>query len=233
MKTLLIAGCSVLLAACSSTPAPADWQINALQSSERAVSAYLEGNIKVEQAEAARANREVARTGRPDLLARLALRRCAAALASLDLLPCNEFENYRADANPAELAYAGFLRVTPGALPSDKTLDLNQLPVHHRAVAAATTDLAAAQAVKAIADPLARLVAAGVMFRRNLASPDLIDNAIDTASEQGWRRPLLAWLKLQLARAQLANTPANSATTAAIDKLQRRIAVLQEQWPKP
>ena len=45
--------------------------------------------------------------------------------------------------------------------------------------------------------------------------------ASDTASSQGWRRPLLAWLLLQERAAQQAQ---DSATAAA---LRRRIALLQ------
>ncbi len=49
-----------------------------------------------------------------------------------------------------------------------------------------------------IEDPLARLVAAGVLVRRGQGSPALLDAAAQAASQQGWRRPLLAWRGVQL-----------------------------------
>ena len=72
-------------------------------------------------------------------------------------------------------------------------------------------------ALAAIKDPLSQLVAAGVLFRSGRATPAVITQAVDTASARGWRRPLLAWLKVQQQRAQSAGD-ANAAAA-----LQRRI----------
>jgi hypothetical protein len=214
--------CALLITACSSTPPPPDWQMNAQQSSERAMKAYLEGNARVEAAESARANSEIARTGRADLLARVALSRCAAEVASLAQTPCTAFEKLRDDAQPPERAYADYLGVG-AATPT--TVDATQLPAHHQAVARAGDDIAAANAVKGIADPLARLVAAGVVFKRGQASPALIELAIDTASTQGWRRPLLAWLNVQLIRAEKAGS------TEDVNRLRRRIRLVETGAP--
>jgi hypothetical protein len=49
-----------------------------------------------------------------------------------------------------------------------------------------------------------------------LSSAD-IDLAVETASAQGWRRPLLAWLGVQLKRQQASGEADAAATT------QRRI----------
>jgi len=46
--------------------------------------------------------------------------------------------------------------------------------------------------------------------------------ATETASTQGWRRPLLAWLLLQAQRAEQAGD------TQAASKLRRRIAVVEQ-----
>jgi hypothetical protein len=61
------------------------------------------------------------------------------------------------------------------------------------------------------------LVAAGVLLRAGRANPEVIALAVDTASSQGWRRPLLAWLNLQLQRAERAGA------TAELERLRRRI----------
>ena len=185
---------AVLLAACSSNPPAPDWQLNAKAASERAIEAYLTGNARVDAAEQARARAEVARTGRADLLARAELAHCAAQVASLVFEPCSAFEPLRADATDAERAYADRLA---GRLAAPEP------------------------ALQGVADPLARLVAAGVLFQTNRADPQVIQTAIDTASAQGWRRPLLAWLNVQLRRAEAA-----SATDEAA-QLRRRIALVE------
>lgn len=202
----------LLLAACSSGPKAPDWQMEAKTAMERAVAAYLEGNSRVEAQEFARARSELSSTGRPDLMARAELLRCASRVASLVLEPCAGFEVLRPDAPAAERAYADYLA---GQL---QPQDIALLPAAQRAAAAAGADAAA---LKAVADPLSQLVAAGVMFRAGRASPAVLQQAVDTASSQGWRRPLLAWLGVQL---QLAE---KGGDLASAERLRRRIALTQ------
>ncbi|WP_341913438.1 hypothetical protein [Polaromonas sp. YR568] len=202
----------LLLAACSSGPKAPDWQMEAKTAMERAVAAYLEGNSRVEAQEFARARSELSSTGRPDLMARAELLRCASRVASLVLEPCAGFEPLRPDAPAAERAYADYLA---GQL---QPQDIALLPAAQRAAAAAGADAAA---LKAVADPLSQLVAAGVMFRAGRASPAVLQQAVDTASSQGWRRPLLAWLGVQL---QLAE---KGGDLASAERLRRRIALTQ------
>jgi hypothetical protein len=53
-------------------------------------------------------------------------------------------------------------------------------------------------------DALSRLVAAGVSLKSGGATPALMDEAVEIASAQGWRRPLLAWLGVLEKRAREA-----------------------------
>ena len=69
-------------------------------------------------------------------------------------------------------------------------------------------------------EPLARLVSYGVQMRTGRIDPQGIAAAVDIASAQGWRRPLLAWLGVQLKRAQ----DAGDSETAA--RLRRRIELV-------
>ena len=69
-------------------------------------------------------------------------------------------------------------------------------------------------------DPLSRLVAAAVQFRRGIIDPAAISRAADVASEQGWRRPLLAWLGVQEKRAR----DAGDGETAA--RIRRRMELI-------
>jgi hypothetical protein len=183
-----------LLSACGNKPRTPDWQINAHDTLERYVKAYMTGNARVEGAEFERARSELESTGQPALVARAELTRCAVRVASLLLEPCAGFERLRADSPAPERAYADYL--AGGIAPPDVPL----LPPQHRAAATG----GGAAAVVRIEDPLSRLVAAGVLLRTGQASPEVLVLAVDTASTQGWRRPLLAWLGVQAARAEQA-----------------------------
>jgi hypothetical protein len=200
-----------LLAGCSHTPAPPDWQMNAKGSLERGVDAYLSGNERVATSEFARARAELARTARPDLLARAELIRCASHVASLDLSPCVGFEALRQDAAPAEQAYADYL--AGHAQPKDAAL----LPDAHKGVVNGATALP--QGV----DALSRLVASAVMLQTGKASPSVVAQAVQAASDQGWRRPLLAWLKVQLKLAE------QGGVASEVQRIARRIAMLQSK----
>ncbi|HEU5297295.1 MAG TPA: hypothetical protein VFU71_21120 [Burkholderiaceae bacterium] len=207
---------ATLLPACSTKPPEPDWKINAQSALQRGTYAYLEGRTAVAEREYAAARAEIARTGRADLLARAELTRCAARVASLAFEACTGFDALRADAPPAELAYAAYLtsHITPD--------EAAQLPAHHRALATpGTSDAGLLEALQAMPDALSRQIGAAVLLQGGRANPQVIALAIDNASAQGWRRPLLAWLTLQAQRAQTAGD------TAAADAVRRRIAVIE------
>lgn len=205
----------LLIAACSSGPPVPDWQMNAQSSVERSTAAYMAGNAAIEQAEYKRAREQLASTGKVDLVIRAELIRCAARVASLVFEECAGFEALRQDASPADRAYADYLagHIAVAAL----------LPAQHQTVASASSDAAAATAVQAIADPLSKLVASGVLLRAGKASPPVITGAVEAASSQGWRRPLLAWLGVQAMRAEQAGD------TEEAQRIKRRIALVTGQ----
>lgn len=206
---------AVLLAACAGGPPPPDWQMNAKSSLERSVTAYLTGDIRVETLEFERARSEIARTGRIDLLARAELTRCAGRIASLVLDECTGFEKLRQDADDPERAYADFLagRIQPQAIPL--------LPQQYRVLAGANSDAAANATWQEIKDPLSKLIAAGVLLRTGRAAPSVMALSVDTASSQGWRRPLLGWLGIQALRAEQAGDASEA------QRLRRRIEFVQ------
>ena len=196
---LVLGAASACLLACSTSPKPPDWQLDAKSAADRYQDAQLKGDTRAAQAEFALARRETAATGRPDLVARVELLRCALQTASLNLDPCTGFDALRADAAPPELAYAAYLAGQP--------LSADQRALLPQAQQAVSGGEGAAAALAAMADPLSQLVAAGVLLRREQASPDVVQLAVDTASHQGWRRPLLAWLGVQAKQADAAGQP--------------------------
>ena len=183
----------LILAACAGAPAPPDWQANAQLALRNFSAAYFAGNTRLAAQEFARAQAEIAATGRADLLARA---------ASLEFDDCPAFAPLAADAGEEEHAYAAFLA---GRW---QDLDAALLPPQHRALLAGAAD---ARALAAIEDPMSRLVAAGVLMRTQRLTPQGIAAAAQTASDQGWRRPLLAWLGVQAGRADAAGDGAEAA----------------------
>lgn len=213
----LAAGAAWLLTACGNNPPVPDWQMNAHGSIERAVAAYLEGNARVEAAEFQRARAQLASTGKVELVLRAELLRCASRVAALVFEDCAGFERLRQDGGPGERAYAAYL--DGHARAQDAAL----LPPWHQAVAAAGNEAAAAAAVQAMTDPLSKLVASGVLLRAGRATPPVLAGAVEAASAQGWRRPLLAWLGVQAMRAEQAGDQQEA------QRIRRRMALVTEQ----
>ena len=69
-------------------------------------------------------------------------------------------------------------------------------------------------------EPFSRLVAYGVQMRTASIDPQGIAIAVEISSSHGWRRPLLAWLGVQLKRAEQAG----DSETAA--RLKRRMELV-------
>ena len=182
------------LAGCAGNRMIPDWQINAHGALKSSIMAYLVGNSKLATIEFSRARREISNTGRADLMARAELMRCAAQVASLEFNNCEPFQMMLQDAAAEERAYADYLEGNWVGL------DTELLPAQHRAVLTVTGGT-----LNAIEDPLSRLVAAGVLLRKGILAPEDITIVVQTASDQGWRRPLLAWLGVAIRRAEQSN----------------------------
>lgn len=230
LPTLAIAlAATFWLGACGNNPAVPDWQVNAYGSLASFTAAYLGGNTPVADIEFARARNDVAATARPDLVARVDLVRCAARVASLELddcaapprststptsTPASPIAIPYEDMAAPERAYADYLGARWQSLDAPRAA---LLPEAHRTVLAARDDASRVAALTAMREPLARLIGAGVLFRQGLLPPSGVALAVNTASEQGWRRPLLAWLGVQL---KLADAAGDAQARAQV---QRRI----------
>lgn len=213
MRLLALLAVAALLAACGSKPRQPDWLVNADGSQDRFERAYLSGRDKVAAVEFQRFRDEVSSTAQAALVARAELTRCAVRVAALDFSPCAGFEPLREDAGNAERAYADFLA---GKLAPEEAKDL---PKDYQGIAG---DGGAAQ-VEKIKNPLSRVIAAGVLLRTGKADPKVLQIATDTASEQGWRRAVMAWLG---ARAMLADKNGDREEAA---RLRRRMEIAAEE----
>lgn len=216
MKRLkgLVLSLWMALSACSSGPRAPDWQLQAQGAAERYTWAYLAGS-RAADAEWQRTRAAVAATAQPQRVARAELLRCALQVASLDWQPsCAGFDVFKQAALPADAAYADYLQGRWSAAA------LAHLSSPQRRVVEQ-----GAKALPALDEPLSRLLGAAVLLRSGRVPPAeqdaLVALAVEVASAQGWRRPLLAWLGLQLQRAQA------QGRTDQVELIRQRLALLE------
>ncbi len=212
---------AALLSACGGGPPPADWKLNAVSLLEHSQERWLEGDTKAARLALEKTRSEIAKSGRADLLARAELAACAAHVASLDFAPCAAFDKLAADAGAGDLAYHRFLSGDWNGL------DAKTLAAHYASLVGAKDDATANKAVANIEEPLPRLIAAALLFKTARAEPATLALALDTASERGWRRPLLAWLEVSLRRAL------DAGDKVSAERIQRRIDLVMASGGKP
>ena len=112
----------------------------------------------------------------------------------------------RAAESDAELG-----RFSAGSVHEQKTLSPPAAP---------QSDADPSPLLSGMADPLSRLVAAAVLVQAGHGSPDVVAAGVQAASDQGWTRPLLAWLGWQLRQAKVAgDAELARRTQARIDLL--------------
>lgn len=186
LAPLLFTG-GFLLGGCGGGPQPHDWQLNSAQAMAQFQRYYLTGDERADT-EFKLARRELASTGREDLVARAELLRCALRVASLDFDDCPGYLALKEGASAETRAYAEYLMGSGPAAGGR--------------------------------EPLSRLVAAGVALRRGAITPQGIAHAVEIASAEGWRRPLLAWLGVQEKRAR------DSGDADAAARIRRRIDLI-------
>ena len=117
----------------------------------------------------------------------------ALQIAVLEELEEGEYlKTEAAEAVPANRNFYLFLKGDAAAV------DVSLLPESYRPfwTAFRSGDAAkAAVAIAAIEDPLSRLIAAGLAVRHRLENDAILRTAVETASRNGWKRALLAWLE--------------------------------------
>jgi hypothetical protein len=221
VKARALALAAALTAAACATPPPVPpWQGDAFEAIETYRKHYLAGESKRAERDYAVARAAISSTGRLELAARLEVIRCALATAALDFDKCAGLDAALLDAGAEERAYGGFLA---GRW---QEIDARSLPAAYRGVAAAGSEETQNRALRQIEDPVSRLVAAGALLRQARLAPDSVAAAVEAASGEGLRRPLLAWLKVQ---EKLAESAGDAATLALI---RRRIALVESAQPR-
>ena len=192
---------ALLVASCAGPPV-ADWQADAAADFDAYRRHYLDGNTRLAQRDYAQARAALASTGSLERAARAEMIRCALAVAALDFDACSGVDALLADAGAEDRAYGQFL------LGRWERLDAGRLPANYRAVVAGHEEAAQNEAAGKIDDPLARLIACGMLLKLERIQPKTVNLAVDTAANEGYRRPLLAWLTVQAKLAEAAGDKA-------------------------
>lgn len=213
MKPLLAIACLFLLSACGSGgPPPPDWKTDSADLIERYKKHALLGENTLAERYFQQAVAATGGAGRVTETARLWLVRCATRRAMLIDDACTEYaELAKIDPNPADHAYYQFL-----ILQWDHT-DIARLPKQHQDLVRAQP-ASRPEVLAKVDDPLSRLLEASLLVMRQEATPSTLVLASDTASAQGWRQPLLIYLKLQQKQAVHPNDAA---------RLERRIQLIE------
>jgi len=217
MKSLLALACLVLLAACGSGgPPPPDWKTDSADLIERYQKHALLGDNTLAERYFKQAVAATGGAGRVAETARLWLVRCATRRAMLIDDACAEYADLaRIAPNAADQAYYQFVTLRW------EGLDASLLPRQHQ-------DLLRTPASKRremlgkVDDPLARLLDASLLVMRQEADDATLALAAETASSQGWRQPLLTYLKLQQKQA------AAQGNATELARLERRIQLVEQ-----
>lgn len=209
MKGLLATACLVMLTACGSGgPPPPDWKTDAADLIERYKKHALLGDNTLAERYFQQAVVATGGAGRVADTAHLWLVRCATRRAMLIDDACSEYADLaKIEPNLADQAYYQFLTLRW------EGIDVGLLPRQHRDLVNASPDTRGAL-LSRLDDPLARLLDASLLVMRQESDDATLALATETASAQGWRQPLLTYLKLQEKRAADRGDAAEQARLA-------------------
>ncbi len=129
-------------------------------------------------------------------------------LPHLEFPDCPHYQRYAAGAQPAEQAYARYLQVQHTAQ------DVVLLPKAQQDMARQVLAGQAGQSAPAAEAALSQLTAAGVAVRAGHLELAGVQQAVQLASAQGWRRSVMAWLLLEQRLHQAAG---NAAGVQAVE----------------
>ena len=191
MKHGLVLASLLLVTACGSSGPPVpDWKSDSVDFIERYKKHALLGENTLAERYFQQALRATGGAGRVGETGRLWLVHCATHRASLLDDDCSEYADLaKIETSVEDRAYYQFVTLNWNGL------DATKLPAQYAALVKSDPARINAQ-IAAIEDPLSRLLAASLVTLRGQADHATLVLAMETASRQGWRQPLLTYLKL-------------------------------------
>ena len=201
---------ALLLAGCGAKPAPV-WIAAGHKQLETFKQDFLIGREPtITQIHFRKALDEIKKGGDAGLLGKAWLTRMALQVAVREEL--EESEYLKTEAAEAAPANRNFYRFLKGDV---ATVDVSLLPEPYRPfwMAFSSGDAAkTAVSIAAIEDPLSRLIAAGLAVSHRLENDAMLQIAVETASLNGWKRPLIVWLERLQSSCEAAGDAAKAST---------------------
>ena len=191
----LIVFCFLLFGCGSSKPVP-EWKGASFNQLDNYKKSYLSGKERIAEAYFNKAVDEIKSSGNLEILARAYLTKYACQVAVLEAFDDSEY--LRIDAVAPILQNKTFYNFLEGAFGN---VDEYQLPERYagffRALKSGKKEEIALEISK-MDNPLSKLIAVGLLVRKNMYDEMELNLAIDIASQNGWKKALLAYLaKLQ------------------------------------
>jgi hypothetical protein len=192
MKKFLITGMLMIICACATTTQVPEWQETAFRDIENYKTSFLTGKESIAEVHFNRARVALSASNDLNLLAKAYLSKYALQTSVLEEFDESEFLRIdRLQSMPANLSYYNFLK---GNFAS---VDERLLPAQYSKIIKSAREKNLAQARKeitAIDDPVSRLVSCGVWIKHLPGDETILQTAINTAAENGWQKPLWAYL---------------------------------------
>lgn len=222
MKRGMILAYLLILTACGSSGPPVpDWKSDSVDFIERYKKYALLGENTLAERYFQQALRATGGAGRVSETGRLWLVHCATRRASLLDDDCSEYVDLaRIETSAEDRAYYQFVTLDWSGL------DASKLPAQYTGLVKADAARINTQ-IATIVDPLSRLLAASLVTLRRQADHATLILAMETASTQGWRQPLLTYLKL------LEKSAIERGATGEQQAYALRIRLIEEALRKP
>jgi hypothetical protein len=194
-KIIYLLTFSILLLGCSSKQIP-DWRNASFNQLENFKQSYLSGKENIAELHFNRAVDEIKKSGDLDMLARVYLTKYALHVTALETFDDTEYR--RIDALQSGSQNRNFYSFLKGSF---DTVDEKLLPSQYGGFLRAYRKGKAediADEISKIEDPLSKLITIGLLVQKNKYDEGNLKVAIDTASNNGWKKVLLVYLdKLQ------------------------------------
>lgn len=196
MKKYFILVMILFVCACGSAQRLPDWKDKAFRNFENYKKNFLNGKEGMSEPHFVKAKQALSDGNDLNLLARLYLTKYALHTAALENFDDSEFVRInKIQPSESNFAYYNFLKG------NFSVVEDSLLPASYSGILkiARNKDLAKAiEEINSIGDPVSRLIACGVWVKYFSYDENILQSAINTSAENGWRRPLWAYLiKLQ------------------------------------
>ena len=187
---------SILLVGCGSSKPVPDWTYASFNQLDNYKKSCLIGKERIAEAYFNKAVDEIKSSGDLDILARAYLTKYAVQVAVLEAFDGREY--LRIDAVEPVLQNKNFYSFLKGAFDNvDEKLLPQQYAGFFRTFKSGKKD-AVAYEISKMENPLSKLIAIGLLVKKDKYDEIDLKLAIDIASEKGWKKALLAYLgKLQ------------------------------------